>query len=196
MEEYLFLKHTDNGYSFCKKDEAEFAMMSIKEFNGFINTLNIINHRALQQIDKSETDEYGFRLLRADIRYYRKGKGDLILITKETPFSVKLSLQEVSFFIKKELFKIYKYINVVDLTDFSDELLNSKKISPEEITKAVKNRNEHEDKCNFFVQNNAKGRAIYKAFHEYKDFIVEIDRIVPNYGKGLYEVSYWATNFI
>lgn len=196
MEKYLFLKSNNDGYVFCEKSEAEYAMMPMNEFNGFLNTLNIVNHRALQEIDKSETDQHGFRLLRADKRYYRKGKGSLVLIAKETPFSVKLSLGEVKFLIEKELREIYKWVDMIDLADYSDEMLNSREISFEEITKAVKGWSEHEkDKNKFLVQNNAKGKALYKAFCENNEFIVEVDRITPNYGKGLYEVSYWATDF-
>lgn len=197
-----FYKIQDESYVSCDESDAEFVMIPRKEYNGLQNALRIVNDRALQQIDKSKADEYGFRFLRGEMRYYRKGRGELYLITKETPYSVKLDVSEVKYLIENKLREIYCWTDQINLQEYQDdgdrleEYDNS--MAPEDVVNAAtlwKKPNIEKDDF-FWGSSNAKSHAMYNVFSEYKQFIVAVDRISANYGTGQYEVSYWATEII
>ena len=178
-----FYKIQDESYVLCDESDAEFVMIPRKEYNGLQNALRIVNDRALQQIDKSKADEYGFRFLRGEMRYYRKGRGELYLITKETPYSVKLDVSEVKYLIENKLRELYPKT--------PNWFRNTRKMR----TGLWKKPNIEKDNF-FWGSSNAKSHAMYNAFSEYKQFVVAVDRISANYGTGQYEVSYWATEII
>lgn len=198
--EYKFLKSVSKNnklaYSFCENDEAEFVLLPINEFNGMKKAVRIVNDRALQQVDKSKTDEFGFRLLRAELRYCKEAKGNLWLVTKETPYSLKMDLAAASIIIENRLRECFYWVDEIDLNKYSQVAL-SEWDSRIKIYDLAKIREDWYSACyadkEFLLNNSDVGRALKKLWTENTSMIVNICKITGNYAQGLYEVQYWAT---
>lgn len=205
IEEYMYLKKDkDHSFSFCDEEECTFVCVPKGEFRGLKKTLSIVNNRARQQIEKSKADKNGFRVMRADERYCSKLNGMLWYVTKQTPYSIKLSLQEVLFMAKQTLKEQYTFISDVDLGKFyldSEKEKNAGKVMATRISgqwmpKAAEQWSDEvfRSERDFLVQNNDTGRALYRAFAQFEGlFIIGIAGISQNYAQGVYEISYWAT---
>ena len=164
--------------------------ISEEELNGYKKAVRIVRDRAVQQIDKAKADEHGYMLLRADKRKYERNTGKAWLITKSTPYSIKIGLNEAFSMIERDLKEFYglkellvfgidKYgcvrrLSVKDLLNYYERYFkngdDTSGIGNEDVVKAL----EWMDKTNGVM-----------AF--------EISRIAKNAATGCYEVSYWAT---
>ena len=204
---YLYLKKNNWAYTFCTEEECTLVCVPKGEFRGLKKTLSIVNNRARQQIEKSKADKNGFRVLRAGERYCRKLGGMLWYVTKQTPYSVKLSLQEVLFIAKQTLKEQYTFISDVDLGEFYLDSEKDKnagnvmvtRISDQWMPEAAEQWSDEvfRNEKDYLVQNNITGRALYRAFAQFDGlFIVGIAGISINYAQGVYEISYWATSAI
>lgn len=166
----------------------------VDEYNGLQKALKIVRDRAVQQIDKAKADEHGYTLLRADYRAYSyRYASDAWLVTRNSPYSVKMSLSEASAMLKRDLTDYYGYreLPMLESIDYPD--------------RTILRRWDIKD---FF--------ATLTFFHEYMgnrgnignaellkklDFLeacdcklaFEVSKIARNYATGCYEVSYWAT---
>lgn len=188
-----YLKLEGNQYSFCDEAEAEYVLIPKTEYNGLQNALRIVRDRAIQQIDKSKADEHGYALLRAEKRKYSNENGKKSkawLVSKSTPYSIKMSLQEASFVIKKDLEDYYGYrtLPIVYRGEYGqiERLTEKKLIEYYERFFLNKESSEH-------IGNESILNAI--SWMEESGGIVafEIARISKNHGSGCYEVSYWTT---
>lgn len=185
----------------CDESKAEYVMLSIKEYHGLKKAVRIVNDRALQQIDKSKTDKYGFRLLRADRKRFKKSNGTLWFVTKETPYSSKIELQEAYALIEDKLRELYYWVDEINLNDYIDEKqyrLDFSTLREMELPKICEqwHNKEHRKKYDFLDENSRRGRALMGCWQEHDSMIVEISKISVNYAQGLYEVSYWATELL
>ena len=198
---YSYLRKTDKGYSFCEYEDAEYVMLPINEYNGLKKAVRIVNDRALQQIDKSKADKYGFRILRAGKSYHREGKGMVYLVTKETPFSIKIGLSEAWSLIENRLREIYYWVDEFDLNDFVPEDYQSHgsydtcgRLCDSDYPKLIKAWENKEDRQReFLCSNNRKGRAMKGLMEEHESMIIDIAKVSANQAQGVYEVSYWCT---
>lgn len=200
LENYIKPDGTD-GLRYCEKDNADYVLVPVNEFNGLKKAVRIVNDRALQQIDKSKTDEHGFRLLRADLKRYQYGKDSrLWLVTKETPYSCKMAVDEASALIENKLRELYCWVDEVNLQNYTDDRLDvwETRLSGEELGTAREQWHDAEcrEKYNFLIENSEKGRAVYQCFREHNAMILEVSKLSVNYAQGLYEVTYWATEII
>ena len=201
---YLKLTRKENGsigYSRCSEDEAEYIILPVTEYHGLKKAVRIVNDRALQQIDKSKADENGFRLLRADKKTYKRGDGGkLWLITKETPYSSKISLSEAGALIENRLREIYCWSDEIDLQDYAEGILNDNErvLRDNDITKACAQWHDktHTERYEFLGENSNRGHALYRCWQDHSEMIVDITKVSVNYAQGLYEVSYWATELM
>lgn len=167
------------------------------EFHGLQSALRIIRDRSLQQIDKTTADKHGFSLKYADWRPYDRTYPDnkAYLITKTTPYSLKIDLETVSFLVMKDLKAFY---NFKDLPFFqlspTDQAVQ---LSHKELLQAVAEKNDPSHAYDWYVVNAEKGRQI-KAFLDGDDrpITFEVVRVGSNHGQGVYEVTYWATGLI
>lgn len=203
--EYTYFKKNENGLKFCDYEEAEYVLLNINEFNGLKKAVRIVNDRALQQIDKSKADEYGFRLLRAGKSYNREAKGMMYLVTKETPYSIKMRLDEAWALIETTLRELYYWLDEFDLNDFapspeeykSSSYIDNQRIGrlyDSDIPKIIKQWENKDDRSReFLLDNSKKGRAIKNLWSKRNDFIVGIAKVSANQAQGVYEVSYWCT---
>lgn len=189
-----------NGIRFCDESEAGYIMLPIEQYHGLKKAVRIVNDRALQQIDKSKTDKYGFRLLRADRKRFKKHDGTLWLVTKETPYSSKIALHEARALIENKLREVYYWVDEMNLEDYVDEETETldryrHQIYESDLPKICKqwHDKDHRDRFEFLGDNSEKGRATMKCWQAHDSMIVEISKISVNYAQGLYEVSYWAT---
>lgn len=161
-----------------KPEEAELVMISKSEYNGYQNALRIIRYRALQQVDKSQTDEHGYRLLRADQDNYRGMSIKIWRIVKTTPYSSKIALENVKSMVVEDINKYYHGILNQNLDTESMlwdvQLFNDKKtvIRPE----------------------LEKRYEIFKAYNG--TFVFDIVRYSINYATGVYEITYLASDLI
>jgi len=186
------------GQRFCRVEDADYVILPINEFHGLKKAVRIVHDRALQQIDKSKTDEHGFRLLRADLRQYKRNSGKLWLITKETPYSSKIDLSTASTLIEGKLRELFVWTDTQDLDKYSLVELTSYKRYLSKSWDIAKIREQwhddsHRDKWDFLGENTAEGKALYTLWETHPEMIVGISKISINYAQGLYEVSYWAT---
>lgn len=136
----------------------------------YLNMLRIIKDRSLQQIDKSKADEHGYRLLRANKRKREKNWKEAWIIKKETPYSVEMDAEVAYKLIESDLFNFYHYVKKYPMSKFVNVLFGAER---EEIEEYLRNR-------------DILGKTL----------ILDIVGIEGNYGKGVYEVTYWATNVI
>lgn len=189
-----------NGIRFCDESEAGYIMLPIEQYHGLKKAVRIVNDRALQQIDKSKADKYGFRLLRADRKKFKKHSGSLWLVTKETPYSSRITLSEARALIENRLREIYYWIDEINLEEYIDSDLSpferyEMQIYESDLPNIVEqwHDKEHRSRFNFLGDNSMKGEALLKCWQQNDSMIVEISKISVNYAQGLYEVSYWAT---
>ncbi len=173
------------------------VFLSQKEYKGYKNALRIIKDRSLQQIDKSQADKHGYRLMRGEKRNYGKKGKQAYLITKSTPYSIKMDPQVVKDEILDDLRQYYSFI---DNRTYIDTRCNQKRkrITPSKYCDGIEQKDDPQwaDR-DFYGSNDDEGRAIYQIFQEYNDvFIFEISKLSSNQAQGVYEITYWATDII
>lgn len=206
---YRYLKNYrrddgSNGITFCDREEAEFIMLPINEYNGLKKAVRIVNDRALQQIDKSKADENGFRILRAGKSFYREGKGMVYMVTKETPYSIKMRLDEAWALIENKLREIYYWVDEFDLDDFAPEGYKSSgymdnqpigRLYDSDYPKIIKEWEDkkHREQYEFLLDNSKRGRAVKNLISAHEAMIISIAKVSANQAQGVYEVSYWCT---
>jgi len=173
------------------------VLITKEEYNGFQNALRIIRERALQQIEKSQADEHGYRLLRADFRKYEHETGKAWLVTKSTPYSSKMGVEQAKFMIAQDLKSFYEYDEDISYEIEGAELrymLTAKDICAAIEQVKIKPIQQHEG---YLLENSSKGKTLYEVFKRHDcRFGFEISKISINYSSGTYEVSYWATDMI
>ena len=182
----------------CDEESAEYALVPIAEYNGLQKALRIVRERGKQQIDREKADDNGYTLIRAERRIYdyeSRVKG--VYITRSTPYSIKIGLGTASFLIENDLKTFYKY---VELPTFEREnSFNHKESSfyaPKDVLK---------DYDDYFIRckgtENIKNEWIIQRINFLREnnegkIAFEIAKLSKNHAQGVYEVSYWATDYI
>lgn len=166
----------------------------VDEYNGLQKALKIVRDRAVQQIDKAKADEHGYTLLRADYRAYSyRYEYQAWLVTRSSPYSIKMSLSEASVMLKRDLTDYYGYreLPMLESIDY-----------PERTILRRWDINDFFDILTFYQQYMSNRSNIGNAELLAKlDFLAacdcklsfEVSKIARNYATGCYEVSYWAT---
>lgn len=172
-----------------EEEDANYALVPINEYNGLLNAVRIVRDRAKQAVKKSQTDEHGYKLLRADRKPFDRDTGDAWLITKQTPYSVDLSPSEVLFMLKADLWEFYGYSEEVYEHDGFRYF-----IPPKDYIRASEDYVLRSERP-FLAENSEKGELLKEIFERNQGNVsFFIARVGANYGAGVYEVSYWATN--
>lgn len=202
LQSYIKLDRTQ-GYRFCGEEEADFIVLPITEYHGLRKAVRIVSDRAFQQIEKSKADPYGFRVLRAGKAYYREGRGMVYLVTKETPFSIRMRLDEAWALIEARLREIYYWTDELDLEAFAPpeeaesryDTLASSSLHASDYPKIVEAWDDRKKKAReWLVENSKRGRAIKAAVERYEGMlIIGIAKVSACQAQGVYEVSYWCT---
>ena len=176
----------------------ESVVISQEEYNGYQKALRIIKDRSLQQIDKSQADKHGYRLMRAEKRVYgRKNGKPAYLITKSTPYSIKMDPQVVKNEILDDLKQHYNFIGTRTYTD-TRWGQDKKKITLSKYCDGIEQKDDPTyANRDFYSSNDDEGRAIYQIFQKYNNvFIFEFSKLSSNPAQGVYEITYWATDII
>lgn len=172
-------------------------MISVNEYNGYLNAIRIVRDRAIQQIDRNRADKHGYTLVKAEKRAYKDEKirydRNAWVITKSTPYSLKIGLQEVSYMIERDLSEFYNYktLPVVRSNNagYKEHLsINGLLDYYERYYLKKMDRNS--------IYDEAERKAL-SWMDELNGIVVfNITRIGRNYGTGCFEVTYWATDLI
>ena len=101
-----FLKKENQKFVAADEKSATHVLIPIEEYNGYEKALRIVHDRALQQIEKSKADEHGYTPLRAEKRCY-KSLSYAWLITRRTPYSIKIKLEDAMTLIERDLSEHY-----------------------------------------------------------------------------------------
>ena len=192
-----FFKKENEKYKKSTENEADSVMLPISEYHGYINALRIIKDRGIQQIDKSQVDENGYRLLRADKkRYYEveNQKIDTYLITRATPYGINISLKEVALFIKQDLILNYGFVNNRTYAyEFSGRMIDEE-VTDRDILVRIPTIIEKAERNEELISDE---NALFEWYLENQNRTgFSINRISANYAQGIYEVSYFATALI
>lgn len=195
-EEHFFLGRDDEGWFRTNQEDADYAVIPVKEYNGLINALRIVRDRALQQVDKAKADEHGYTTLRAEYRKYIPGqeyKG--WLITKSTPHSINIPLEAAHELILRDLQDFYSFTGIPTLRFCRNGIKEERVLEAGNILKAVSQlTNPSCQDQEYFLEHTEYGHAVYLYLSEYQFSIsFELSKIACNYSQGVYEVSYWAT---
>lgn len=166
----------------------------VDEYNGLQKALKIVRDRAVQQIDRAKADEHGYTLLRADYRAYSyRYEYQAWLVTRSSPYSIRMSLSEASAMLKRDLNDYYGYrelpmiehidypghtiLRQWDIKDFFDTLTFHQQYMS---NRSNIGNTELLAKLDFLAACDCK-------------LAFEVSKISKNHATGCYEVSYWAT---
>lgn len=184
-QDLIFLYLGDDGmlYDVESREQANYVCMPISDYNGYQKALRIVRDRARQQVDKAKADRYGYTLLRADFRPYTYKSPKAWLITKSTPYSIKMDLGEVQYIIGCDLRDYYGYrelpahLGVLDMLDYC------KRFYMDGESRIDIQNEEMLEKLAFLDECGGK-------------LAFELSRISSNFATGTYEISYWATALV
>lgn len=158
-----------------------------EELNGYKKAVRIVRDRAKQQIDKAKADKNGYTLLRAEKRKYGRDKGSAWLITKGTPYSIKMDFAEASALIAQDLREFYGFIDIPAWDwkgRYEQEKLSIKEmLSYNDSYKNGDRSGMQNEKILFYLD--------WLDRYRWK-IIFEVSRFAQNHATGCYEVSYWA----
>lgn len=175
------------------ESDAQYVIVSKSEYNGLQNALRIIHDRSLQQLEKSEVDEYGYKVLRAELRTYPKRSGGddkpHWYMSKSTPYSIKMPVSAVSTVVVNDLKNHYHYYDWKEVVNVG----GSPVLSLKDI-----------DYIERYAQNPFDNRQlewIHSNLVEPRRWMIDnrlvlsfdLCRLSANYSTGLYEISYWST---
>lgn len=161
--------------------------VSEEELNGYKKAVRIVRDRAKQQIDKAKADKNGYTLLRAEKRKYGRDKGSAWLITKGTPYSIKMDFAEASALIAQDLREFYGFIDI-PAWDWKGRY-EQEKLSIKEML-SYNDSYKNGDRSGM---QNEKILFYLDWLDRYKwKIIFEVSRFAQNHATGCYEVSYWA----
>ena len=161
--------------------------VSEEELNGYKKAVRIVRDRAKQQIDNAKADKNGYTLLRAEKRKYGRDKGSAWLITKGTPYSIKMDFAEASALIAQDLREFYGFIDIPAWDwkgRYEQEKLSIKEmLSYNDSYKNGDRSGMQNEKILFYLD--------WLDRYRWK-IIFEVSRFAQNHATGCYEVSYWA----
>lgn len=186
-----FCKDEDGRYVWCDESEAEYAFIDIEKYNGLRKALRIVRDRALQQIDKQIADEHGYRLVRAArVEYSRSSTHKVWKITKSTPYSIKLGIEEAAYLIKQDMVDYYK------LRPFPLKVQFGKivRMTYEDVAYEIECYCEREIKDEDWLRCQERNKRVTNFIEEYDGLVVtEPIEYSTNIGQGVYEVTYYAS---
>ena len=183
-------------------EKAERVEIDVEEYNGLLVALDMVRRRALQQVDTSKADEHSYLLLRADKKLYNEYKKKCWLVTKTTPYSIKIPPEQAQKLIEKDLrdfygfvfpkkFK-YPYKGQNGIIKVSEHYLFDKlwdKIMDKDLDEMYENR----DNWNEIISQAYQVREYLRSI-DFR-FSFDICKLSCNYAQGRYEVSYWQYKF-
>lgn len=217
MGEPRYGYYGDSGWIDTTADDekTERVEIDIEEYHGLLVARDMVQRRALQQIDKATADEHGYMLLRADQKAHKEYKKRLWLITKTTPYSIKISPEDAKALIEKDLRDYYGYCFPVRLEYEGRKYSAEKQTYIQGIYNIKVNAKDiFAHWSDFHTEHLIKNHEYsLKEASSYKEdqwfvagfewlkkvnyrFTFDICKLSCNYAQGKYEVSYWGYKII
>lgn len=190
----------ENGWEDVEADDekAERVEIDVEEYNGLLVALDMVRRRALQQVDKSKADEHGYLLLRADKKLHKEYKKKCWLVTKTTPYSIKIPPEQAQKLIEKDLRDFYglvfpkkfnyPYKGNNHIAKVGENLLFNnllRTILNSDLDEQYEHRDNWAETISLAYQVREYLRSI-----DFR-FSFDICKLSCNYAQGRYEVSYW-----
>lgn len=178
-------EYTHKAYS---KDEEEFIkIISINEYNGYLNALRIINERMMKQIDKNkrnESDVHGYKIISCEKKpVENRSEKKCWYITKRTPVTIEIDINSAILLIESQLKLYYNYVS----SEEGEEILN--------MYDSVKSKNTDQNEI-LLMRKGIDYTNMIKNMEEYEIISFGLFRIVKNYMEGVYDITYKATQII
>ncbi len=171
--------------------DADYAIVPISEYNGFQKAVRIVRDRALQQIDKAKADEHGYTLLKAERRKFDRESGEAWLISKKTPYSAKINLNDAFEIIKRDLLDFYGY----DESSYFHMGFRTY-LRPVDYIKASLDYDRGSEN-EYLGENSEMGEVLRKIFDKKKGNVsFMVKGLSVNHSAGVYEVTYWSTGVL
>ena len=194
LEEADFVRIPAATYkdAFEKTEGEDVVQLPRAEYNGFLKMLRIIRDRELQQIDKEKSDSYGYTTKYVDERIYDRSRPEItaFYITKTTPISLKIDLYTAYTLVKKDLQEFYGFID--EQVYMSSEGI-PKKIKTIDLLEAFQKKSEKNYDRDYYISNSEYGRKLKEIVDSSEVISFGPLKLSSNYGQGVYEISYYAT---
>ena len=176
-----------NFRAYSKEEEEYVKIISVSEYNGYLNALRIINERMLKQIDKkkkNECDNHGYKIISCERKTVEnRSKKKCWYITKRTPVTIEIEINEALLLIEDQLRIYYNYVS----SDDGEDVLKT--------YNDIKKDNIDLDERVLMKQGMDYKNMIEKMM-SYEKISFGLFRIVKNYVEGVYDITYKATEII
>ncbi len=193
LEEADFVRIPAASYkeAFEKTEGEDVVKISLEEYHGYRKMLRVIRDRELQQIDKQKSDSHGYSLKLVYKRIYDRSRPKItaFYITKTTPISLKIDLYTAYTLVKKDLQEYYRFMD--EQVFISGEGIQ-KTIKTIDLLEAFQNKSENYNR-EYYVSNTEYGRKLKEIVDSSEVISFGPLKLSSNYGQGVYEVTYWAT---
>ena len=193
LEEADFVRIPAETYkdAFERHDSEDIVQIPREEYNGYQKMLRIIRARELQQIEKEKADDHGYTTKYVDERIYDRSRPGIkaFYITKTTPISLKIDLNTVYTMLKNDLQEFYGFM---DEQVFISGERTPKKIKTIDLLEAFQNKSENLNR-DYYISNSEYGRMLKEIVDSSEIISFGPLKLSANFGQGVYEVTYWAT---
>ena len=193
LEEADFVRIPAAAYKevFEKNEGEDVVQIRREEYNGFKKMLRVIIDREIQQIDKCKADSHGYSLKLVCSRSYDRLRPEITAfnITKTTPISLKIDLYTAYTLVKNDLHDFYGFMD--EQVYMSGEGI-PKKIKTIDLLEAFQNKNENYNR-EYYISNSEYGRKLKEIVDSSEVISFGPLKLSANFGQGVYEVTYWAT---
>ena len=206
MIEPKFYKASQDGrLSTSHEWDADMVLISIEDYHGYEKAVRVVHDRAMQQIRPAITDEHGYQLISADKTYIKGHFGGLPVwrISKTTPYSIQIPLVDVKELIELDLRRYYHYMEEKDLrfVDVSSGNPVWKSMTREGFATELMKYLREPDAVEKFRHLEVPMKYILDfmdgliSMHG-ESFIISVEKLSANHGKGIYTVAYLATGIV
>jgi hypothetical protein len=156
--------------------------------------LRIIRDRELQQIEKEKADSHGYTAKYVDERIYDRFRPEIkaFYITKITPVSLRIDLSTAYTLIMNDLKEFYGFIDEDEQGFISGEGI-PKTIKTIDLLEAFQKKSEANYDRDYYLSNSDYGRKLKEIVDSSEVIGFGPIKIGANFGQGVYEVTYWAT---
>jgi len=191
--------YENNEYHDCQENDEKVQVVEIpvQVYHGLKKAQEIVRRRACQQVKGSEVDAHGYRFLGAEKAYCKQKKAYEWKITKLSPYSTQINLDEVRKLIVNDLREFYHLWTDLlepDLRDKVDKMLTMNEDERVKKTQPV----QKQAGGMWFPSYETAHIPWLKAYNllaQHEELILyDICKLRFNFQLGLYEVTYWAND--
>lgn len=182
----LFYKVVKGKLAIAEEEDADYALINIHEYNGLQKALRLVRERALQEVKKSTVDKHGYKLLNMSRQRYENTRYAHWVVKMASPYSIKIDINGVYEIILMDLKEHYGYerFPFESGNEIFYELELLERVEAYALRKAAGRVIEEMDPLEQLIEKR-EGRIVFG-----------LKNIKPNYGSGVYEVEFLATEML